>query len=114
MLKYLAKFASDILPSVAATIIGAYIVNHYITAKPDAPAPAAMSVPAANNKPADTRTKVANIPGFIMGNKNLCEDLQSTQEDTIAQDLFDFSFRESCFHSLENFLLESFFDVFSH
>jgi len=63
MLKYLAKFASDILPSVAATIIGAYIVNHYITAKPDAPAPAAMSVPAANNKPADTRTKVANIPG---------------------------------------------------
>ena len=31
MLKYLAKFAMDILPSVAATIIGAYIVNHYIT-----------------------------------------------------------------------------------
>ncbi len=30
MLSYLKKFALDILPSVAATIIGAYIVNHYI------------------------------------------------------------------------------------
>ena len=30
MLNYLKKFAVDILPSVAATVIGAYIVNHYI------------------------------------------------------------------------------------
>jgi hypothetical protein len=37
MLKYLSKFAMDILPSVLATIIGAYIVNHYI-AKPGADA----------------------------------------------------------------------------
>ena len=78
MLKYLAKFASDILPSVAATIIGAYIVNHYITAKPGAPAPAAVSAPAADGKSADAKsadaksadakpadaptTNVANIP----------------------------------------------------
>jgi hypothetical protein len=62
MLKYLAKFASDILPSVAATIIGAYIVNHYITAKPAAPAPAAVSTIAPDSKPADTPTDVANIP----------------------------------------------------
>ena len=41
MLKYVSKFAMDILPSVAATIIGAYIVNHYITAKPATDAPAA-------------------------------------------------------------------------
>ena len=34
MLKYFSKIAMDILPSVAATIIGAYIVNHYIVAKP--------------------------------------------------------------------------------
>ena len=34
MLNYLKKFALDILPSVAATIIGAYIVNHYIVTKP--------------------------------------------------------------------------------
>ena len=36
MLNYLKKFALDILPSVAATIIGAYIVNHYIATKPGA------------------------------------------------------------------------------
>ena len=34
MLKIASKFALDIFPSVIATIIGAYIVNHYITAKP--------------------------------------------------------------------------------
>jgi hypothetical protein len=44
MLKYVSKFALDILPSVVATIIGAYIVNHYIVAKPaDAPVAAAVS-----------------------------------------------------------------------
>jgi hypothetical protein len=42
MLKhYLSKFAMDILPSVAATIIGAYIVNHYIATKPAADVSAA-------------------------------------------------------------------------
>ncbi len=34
MLSYLKKFAVDIFPSVAATVIGAYIVNHYIVSKP--------------------------------------------------------------------------------
>ena len=34
MLNYLKKFAMEILPSVAATIIGAYIVNHYISPRP--------------------------------------------------------------------------------
>ena len=34
MLNYLKKFAVDIFPSVAATVIGAYIVNHYIVTKP--------------------------------------------------------------------------------
>src|SRR5438132_17560 len=38
--KYISKFTIDILPSVLATIIGAYIVNHYIATKPDAPAAA--------------------------------------------------------------------------
>jgi hypothetical protein len=60
MLKYLAKFALDILPSVAATIIGAYIVNHYIVAKPGAPA--AVSAKAADSKSAET-PDVASLPG---------------------------------------------------
>ena len=34
MLKYVSKIAMDILPSVVATIVGAYIVNHYIATKP--------------------------------------------------------------------------------
>ncbi|WP_038974605.1 hypothetical protein [Bradyrhizobium genomosp. III] len=61
MLKYLAKISMDIFPSVLATIIGAYIVNHYINAKPAADAPAAVVAPAEagkNGTPAD----VANLP----------------------------------------------------
>ncbi|MDN4984750.1 hypothetical protein KUL72_05955 [Bradyrhizobium arachidis] len=59
MLKYLAKISMDIFPSVLATIIGAYIVNHYINAKPAADTPAAVVAPAnAGKKPAD----VANLP----------------------------------------------------
>ncbi|MGY8633675.1 hypothetical protein RAD15_14455 [Bradyrhizobium sp. 14AA] len=61
MLKYLAKISMDIFPSVLATIIGAYIVNHYINAKPAVDAPTAVTAPAEagkNGKPAD----VANLP----------------------------------------------------
>jgi hypothetical protein len=65
MLKYVSKFAMDILPSVVATIIGAYIVNHYIAAKPaaDAPVAAAASTadPKADAKPSGT-SALANIP----------------------------------------------------
>jgi hypothetical protein len=60
MLKYLSKFALDVLPSILATVIGAYIVNHYIVSKPDAPATAAVSTtePKAEAKAAPD----ANIP----------------------------------------------------
>ena len=56
MLKYVSKFAMDILPSVVATIIGAYIVNHYIVTKPDA-APVAAAVSSADPKKAKTRRR---------------------------------------------------------
>ena len=73
MLKYVSKFALDILPSVVATIIGAYIVNHYIATKPGADAPVAAAVsttePKADAKGApeaaaasETSSGVANIP----------------------------------------------------
>jgi len=55
MLNYLKKFTMDILPSVAATIIGAYIVNHYIATKPGAEAPVAAAVSAADPKAADLK-----------------------------------------------------------
>lgn len=52
MLKYAAKFFLEkILPSVVATVTGAYIVNHYIVSKPaDAPATAAVSSTAVPDK----------------------------------------------------------------
>jgi hypothetical protein len=50
MLNYLKKFAMEIVPSVAATIIGAYIVNHYVVSKPAADAPAAAVVSTAKPK----------------------------------------------------------------
>jgi hypothetical protein len=64
MMNYLKKFTLEIVPSVAATIIGAYIVNHYIT-KPSADAPVAAVVSPAEvkknaAKPADG--DVAGIP----------------------------------------------------
>lgn len=41
MLKYVSKFFLEIFPSIIATVVGAYIVNHYIISKPDADAPKA-------------------------------------------------------------------------
>ena len=70
MLKYVSKIALDILPSVVATIIGAYIVNHYIVTKP-ADAPVAAAVSSAEPKRVDIKNDatasepsadVANIP----------------------------------------------------
>src|ERR1700739_598204 len=54
MLKIASKFAMDIFPSVIATILGAYIVNHYIVSKPAAPTAAAVS--SAAPKKADLRS----------------------------------------------------------
>jgi hypothetical protein len=78
MLKYLSKFTLDVLPSLLATVIGAYIVNHYISNKPDAPVAAVLSTaePKADAKAPDaakaeaktdaktpeTSSDVANIP----------------------------------------------------
>src|SRR3954454_24495194 len=68
MLKYLCKFALDILPSVLATIIGAYIVNHYITTKPatDAPAAAAASIVPPKKAEVNTDAKTSEAHG-VMG-----------------------------------------------
>ena len=72
MLKLASKFAMDIFPSVIATIIGAYIVNHYINAKTpaDTAAPAAAvstvdpkkASAKADSKPAEKSGDLANIP----------------------------------------------------
>ena len=63
MLKYVSKFTLDVLPSLLATVIGAYIVNHYIVSKPDTPVAAATSTTnPANASKAEPSADVANIP----------------------------------------------------
>lgn len=54
MLGYIKKFLLDSFPSLLATIIGAYIVHHYVipAAAPKNPASAAVSVDAAGAGPA--------------------------------------------------------------
>src|SRR5437764_2307438 len=81
MLKYIAKISMDIFPSVLATIIGAYIVNHYINARPAADTPAAVVAPAQagkNGKPAD----VANIPAPGVKAKGVSEKTISEKSAT--------------------------------
>jgi hypothetical protein len=68
MLKLASKFAMDIFPSVIATILGAYIVNHYINAKPPADAAAMSSADPkkaaskADSKPAERSADLGNLP----------------------------------------------------
>jgi hypothetical protein len=74
MLKYVSKFTIDILPSVVATIIGAYIVNHYIVAKP-ADAPVAAAVSTSDPAKADPKASesVAAIPEAGVKAKGISE-----------------------------------------
>jgi hypothetical protein len=64
MLKIVSKFTMDILPSVIATILGAYIVNHYIVTRPDAPVAAAVS-PADPKAEAGTEAKAAEAKADV-------------------------------------------------
>src|ERR1700751_1498506 len=68
MLNYLKKFALDVVPSVVATILGAYIVNHYITAKStavDAPAAAVASTTDAGKKADPKKTRPAQASAEV-------------------------------------------------
>lgn len=40
--KFLSKYILEVIPSIVATVVGAYIVTHYINAKPDADKPKAV------------------------------------------------------------------------
>src|SRR5215470_11145200 len=67
MLNYLKKFAMEIVPSVAATIIGAYIVNHYINAKPAETPPAAQVSTQGSTAQPKSDTAKANPDGEVAG-----------------------------------------------
>jgi hypothetical protein len=89
MLKYVSKFALDILPSVVATIIGAYIVNHYIVSKP-ADAPAAAAVSTSDPAKADSKApeSVAAIPEAGVKAKGISEkailEKTATEKPTVV------------------------------
>jgi hypothetical protein len=57
--KYISKFTIDILPSIIATIVGAYIVTHYINPKNDAAKPAA-AVASTSDAAIDSKAVVAS------------------------------------------------------
>ena len=46
--KFLSKYILEVIPSIVATVVGAYIVTHYINAKSDAEKPKAAIVAPAN------------------------------------------------------------------
>jgi hypothetical protein len=72
--KYISKFTIDILPSVLATIIGAYIVNHYIVAKPaDAPVAAAASTSDPAKADPKAQESVAALPEAGVKAKGISE-----------------------------------------
>jgi len=88
MLKYLTKIAMDILPSVAATIIGAWVVNHYIVSRPAVEAPPATVASPASPKRADakvaaTPANAGNIPEPGVKAKGISE--RAMLEQTAAE-----------------------------
>jgi len=94
MLNYLKKFAVDIFPSVAATVIGAYIVNHYVVSKPSADVPAAAASTAnpkgegkaeakSDAKSADATASVSNLPAAGVKARGISE--KSIMEKTAAE-----------------------------
>lgn len=57
--KYISKFTIDILPSIIATIVGAYIVTHYINPKAETGKPAAATA-SAPDAAIDSKAAVAS------------------------------------------------------
>jgi hypothetical protein len=72
MLNYLKKFTLEILPSLAATVLGAYIVNHYIN-KPDTPPPAVTVSPADTKPSAEAAADPTHAPAPGVTAKGISE-----------------------------------------
>jgi hypothetical protein len=62
--KLFSKYFLEVIPSIVATVVGAYIVTHYINAKSDTDKPkAAVSAPAGTSKDAAPQTLKADEAG---------------------------------------------------
>lgn len=92
IVKYLSKFVLEVLPSVVATIIGAYIVNHYIT-KPAAEVPVAAAVSTVEPKAVDPKTvdpkktdaKEAEKPSDVASVPDLGAAKKSSTDEAAAE-----------------------------
>ena len=80
--KYLTKFTVDILPSVAATVIGAYIVNHYIVSKPDPAAQVPSVVSTADPKAAPEAAKVDSKASDVKASDAKASDAKTPDAKT--------------------------------
>jgi hypothetical protein len=62
--KFLSKYILEVIPSILATVVGAYIVTHYINAKPEADKPkASIAAPAETSKGVAPQTLKADESG---------------------------------------------------
>lgn len=62
--KLFSKYFLEVIPSIVATVVGAYIVTHYINAKPNPDKPkAAIAAPANTSKDAAPQTLKADDSG---------------------------------------------------
>jgi hypothetical protein len=61
--KFLSKYILEVIPSILATVVGAYIVTHYINAKSDDKPKTAISAPAETSKDVTPQTVKADEPG---------------------------------------------------
>jgi hypothetical protein len=80
MLRYAAKFALDILPSLVATVLGAYIVNHYMVSSPGTVSPVAAAMSAILRSDSKTEAKVAPETVRINARASETSDLSNIPE----------------------------------
>ncbi len=83
VVKFLSKYILEVIPSIIATVVGAYIVTHYINAKSDADKPkAAIAGPVNTTRDAslDEAAKPADAPARKSGKT---EDAKADAAPTI-------------------------------
>ncbi|MET0968034.1 MAG: cell envelope biogenesis protein TolA [Tardiphaga sp.] len=89
--KYISKFTIDIAPSIIATIVGAYIVNHYINPKSDDQKPAAAMAAMPNSKPADKTAaiKPADLSSDVANILDAAPDKAQSTDKTTDKPVID-------------------------
>lgn len=81
--KLFTKYFLEVVPSIVATVVGAYIVTHYVNAKPDADKPkAAVTAPAETSK--DVGKEAVGAPAKDVGRKSVKAEPAVAPEKLIA------------------------------